>query len=183
MRSILLTGLGLLTFASTPVRAFSQGSPICEVNTLPLVEMSPTLADPPPQGWVLQGPMRFVPGSPITIRIAHPDPTRRVRGVLLWARSGPFQGAGRFEVGDGSRWQYIPAPADCGEWAVSHVDAQPKPQSTLSFQWRADASLPTILRAFLVEDCSAPEGCRDQQALTPVLQLQPALFVDGFETP
>lgn len=183
MRSTGILAFTLLALPALPAWAFSQGSPICEVNSLPLLEMSTSLADPPPQGWVLQAPSRFVPGASISVRIQHPDPTRRVRGVLLWARSGPFSGAGRFEVGDGTRWQYIPAPASCGEWAISHVDAQPKPQSMLAFSWTTSEALPVILRAFVIEDCVAPQGCRDQQALTPVLQLQPALFIDGFEPP
>ena len=171
----------LLLCLCAPAWGFSQGSPVCEVNSLPLVEMSPTLADPPPVGWTLQAPLRYVPGTPITVALRHPDPGRRVRGVLLWARSGPLQGAGRFDTGSGDLWQYIPAAAGCGQWAISHVDATPKAQTLLRFRWTADAALPTILRAFLIEDCSAAQGCRDQQALTPVLQLQPALFIDGFE--
>jgi hypothetical protein len=173
--------LVLCLLAPAPAHAFSQGSPICEVNSLPLIEMSPTLADPAPQGWTLQAPPRFMPGAAVSVRITHPDAARRVRGVLLWSRSGPFAGAGRFEVGNGDLWQYIPAPADCGQWALSHVDAQPKPQAVLQFQWTGADAIPVILRAFLIEDCAAAQGCRDQQALTPVLQLQPALFFDGFE--
>lgn len=161
--------------------AFSAGSPICEVNILPLTEMSPTLADPAPFGWELRSSsVVYVAGQPIALRVRHPDPSKRVRGVLLFAKSGPFTGAGRFELPPG--YQYIPAPASCGEWAISHTNSAPKEQEDLQFEWQPGSDGTVIVRAFLIEDCAAPNGgCRDQQALTQVLVLQQALFVDGFE--
>lgn len=176
-----------LTLATllTPLAAlaFSQGAPICEVNTLPLIEMSPTLANPAPEGWTLVVPERFALGRPLLIQLRNADPTRRARGVLLWAKSGPATGAGSFALPGNGRWQHIPAPANCGLWAISHTDNQPKLQSELSFEWVSVEYSSAILRAFVIEDCSAPQGCRDQQALTPITLVQPALFFDGFEPP
>ena len=163
--------------------AFSQGAPICEVNTLPLIEMSPTLANPAPEGWTLAVPERFALGRPVLIQLRNTDPTRRARGVLLWAKSGPATGAGSFALPGNGRWQHIPAPANCGLWAISHTDNQPKSQAELSFEWVSVDYSSAILRAFVIEDCSAPQGCRDQQALTPITLVQPALFFDGFEPP
>jgi hypothetical protein len=161
--------------------ANSQGSPICEVNTLPLIEMSPTLANPAPQGWTLIAPARFFPGRAVELRLAHPDPQRRARGVLIWAKAGQFEGAGSFALPANGRWAYIPAPALCGTWAISHTDNQPKSLDALVFQWTGSGAQGVILRAFIIEDCSHPAGCRDQQALTPIVFLEAGLFADGFE--
>jgi hypothetical protein len=163
------------------VSANAQGSPICEVNALPLVEMSPTLATPAPQGWTLIAPPRFIPGQPVELRLAHPDPQRRARGVLIWAKASQFAGAGSFALPANGRWAYIPAPANCGTWAMSHTDNQPKSLDQLVFQWTGSGVQGVILRAFIIEDCSHPAGCRDQQALTPIIFLEAGLFDDGFE--
>lgn len=164
--------------------AFSQGAPICEVNALPLVEMSPTLASPPPTGWSLAVSQHaYVPGRPLRVRVVQPDADKRARGVLVYARTGPSSGAGNFALPAGGLYQYIPAPAECGQWALSHTSAAPKAPDEM--QW--DYSVPTasgtvILRAFLIEDCGEPSGgCRDHQALTPVLVLPEAIQLDGFE--
>lgn len=164
--------------------AFSQGAPICEVNTLPLVEMSPTLASPPPTGWTLAASMRaYVPGRPLRVRVQHADPGKRARGALVFAKRGPTTGAGSFALPPGGAWQYIPAPAECGEWALSHTSGEPKAPADM--QWDYSVAAPVgslILRAFLIEDCAQPAGgCRDQQALTPVLVLPEAIALDGFE--
>ena len=161
--------------------AFSLGAPICEVNTLPLVEMSSTLASPPPTGWVLQTRAYYQPGQPQTLRVRNNvDALRRVRGVLIWAKASQFTGAGSFAVG--SLYQYIPAPAECGQWALSHNSATPKTQAELEFTWTAPESGTPILRAFLIEDCGLASGdCRSWQALTPVKALYEAVFVDGLE--
>jgi hypothetical protein len=161
--------------------ANSQGSPICEVNALPLIEMSPTLATPAPQGWTLVAPARFIPGQPVELRLAHPDPQRRARGVLIWAKAGQFAGAGSFALPANGRWAYIPAPANCGTWAISHTDNQPKSLDQLVFHWTGSGAQGVILRAFIIEDCSHPAGCRDQQALTPIAFLEAGLFADSFE--
>jgi len=174
----------LLATCGLPLEALanSQGSPICEVNALPLVPMSPTLANPPPQGWTLQAPARFLPGTPIQLRLHHPDPSRRARGVLIWAKAGIAAGAGTFSVPGDGRWSYIPAPAACGTWALSHTDSQPKTQDQLVFEWTGDGDGSVVVRAFLIEDCSHPAGCRDQQALTPVVLIEAGLFANGFES-
>lgn len=166
-----------------PLSAFgnSQGSPICEVNSLPLVPMSPTLANPPPQGWTLQAPPRHFPGRPVQLRLQHPDPMRRARGVLIWAKASATLGAGAFALPANGRWAYIPAPADCGTWALSHTDSQPKTLDQLAFEWTGDPGTGAILRAFVIEDCSHPAGCRDQQALTPIVFIEAGVFADGFE--
>ena len=173
----------LAAACATPAHALanSQGSPICEVNALPLVQMSPTLANPPPQGWTLQAPSLHYPGTPIQLRLHHPDPARRARGVLIWAKAGIATGAGTFAVPGNGRWSYIPAPAECGTWALSHTDSQPKTQDQLVFEWTGDASVGAVLRAFLIEDCTHPAGCRDQQALTPIVFIEAGVFRDGFE--
>jgi len=164
-----------------PAGAFSLGAPICEVHTLPLVEMSSTLASPPPTGWVLQTRAWYQPGQPQTVRVRNSvDALRRVRGVLIWAKAGQFTGAGSFAAGP--LYQYIPAPAVCGQWALSHNSATPKTQADLEFIWTAPESGTPILRAFLIEDCGLASGdCRSHQALTPVKALYEAVFVDGLE--
>jgi hypothetical protein len=163
-------------------QAFSQGSPICEVNGLPLQEMSPTLASPPPAGWKLRVPgAAYMAERPLRVRITHPNPAVRARGILLWAKAGPFSGAGHF-LADTGMFQYVPAPADCGLWALSHTDAEPKPLADLGFWWLPPASGVVVMRAFVIQDCDAPAGCRDQQALTPLLVLEPKLFFDSFES-
>jgi len=80
---------------------------------------------------------------------------------------------------DGS-WQLVPPPAPCGQWAITHRNALPKPQSELRFQWLSDEADQTLFRAFLIEDCG-PTDCRAHQALTPILILERALHRNGFE--
>jgi hypothetical protein len=177
---LLLVAIGAA--GANPAGAFSSGSPLCEVlEPLPLVAMSPTLAQPPPEGWRLRVDARFYyPGRPVRVQVVHPDPSRRARGVLLWARSGPTTGAGRFQL-PASGYQYIPASSNCGEWALSHDSGEGKPQAAMRFFWEPDAAPSAILRAFLVEDCGLPPGgCMDQQALTPIVALERGLFRDGF---
>lgn len=160
--------------------AFSQGSPICEVLQLPLVEMSPTLAQPPPTGWQLTSDsMAYQAGEPITLRIVHAQP-KSVRGVLLWSKQSPQLGSGQFLVNANGPWQHIPPPAPCGQWALSHRNALPKPQSELHFQWLPDGADQTLFRAFIIEDCGLTD-CRAHQALTSFLVLERALYRNGFE--
>ncbi len=161
--------------------AFSQGSPICEVAQLPLVEMSPTLASPPPAGWRLEiaRPV-FMTGRPVRVRVVNAEVGRRALGVLAWARDATLQGAGSWQF-DPERFQTVPPPAGCGDWAITHRDAQSKPQDQLVFRWLPAAESEVILRAFLIEDCGMPGACRAHQALTPVVALRPALFFDSFE--
>lgn len=163
------------------VAAFSQGSPICEVGQLPLVEMSPTLASPPPAGWRLETARPvFMSGRPVRVRLVNADAGRRALGVLAWARDATLQGAGSWQF-DPERFQTVPPPAGCADWAITHRDAQPKAQDQLVFHWLPAAQVDVILRIFLIEDCGAPGGCRAHQALTPVVALRPALFFDSFE--
>lgn len=178
----------LLCGAQPWVHAFSSGSPVCEVNALPLVPMSPVLIQPPPSGWRLVVPEpRYRSGKANEVRVVHADPTRRVRGVLLFAKSGPLNGAGRFILPSPSPlFGFIPfVPGnDCGEWAVSHLSAVPKTQDQLVFTWQADAGLDLLvgMRAFVIEDClPKPGGCRGAQALTDFVELVPTLFFDDFE--
>jgi hypothetical protein len=162
--------------------AFSTGSPICEVNTLPLIEMSPSLSNPAPQGWSLRTERAFyLPGQTLTIRVAHPNAGKRARGILIWSKSGPTTGAGRFLLTGGPLYQYLPGSSNCGEWSVTHINAEAKTLDQLSFLWEAPPEGSVLLRAFLIEDCMDPLGCRAYQALTPPLVLTPALFFDGFE--
>lgn len=164
-----------------PAAAFSQGSPICEVLQLPLVEMSPALAQPPPSGWRLSAETTaYQAGQTVTLRIFNPLP-KSVRGVLLWAKQGAQQGSGAFLVAPSGLWQHIPAPAGCGEWAVSHRNASPKQQGDLQFQWIADGNAgQTLFRAFLIENCGQLD-CRAHQALTSFLILERVLHQNGFE--
>jgi hypothetical protein len=175
--------LGLLALLPTAAAGFSQGSPICEVNTLPLTAMSPTLADPAPQGWSLQLPDKHAPGRAVQIRVINGDPTRRARGVLLWVKSGPAAGAGSFSIPGSGLWQYVPPPVQCGTWAIAHTDGSAKTQDQLVFEWTSSEAISVIVRAFVIEDCTQQGGCRDQQALTPIGHIDPALFFDGFEPP
>lgn len=182
-RCMLALGCVLLSLRSD---AFSQGSPICEVNTLPLIEMSATLSDPPPVGWTLSAPRNYyVPGRMVRFQVQQPNPAKRALGVLIWAKSAPFVGAGSFMLDAGGLYQFVPAPAPCAQWALSHVSPAPKSPAQLRFDWlppNAGASNGVVIvRAFLIEACGVSGGCRAHQALTPVLVLQPALFVDGFE--
>lgn len=166
---------------SAPAQAFSQGSPICEVQQLPLVEMSPTLAQPPPSGWRLESDRSaYTPGNRVRVRIVNTSP-KAVRGVLLWARQSPQSGSGEFLIAPEAPWQFVPAPATCQAWALTHRNAQPKAQSELVFDWKAGDAPQTLIRAFLVEDCGDTD-CRAYQALTSIIVLERALQIDGFET-
>ncbi len=166
--------------------AFSSGSPVCEVNALPLVPMSPVLSDPAPSGWALTAAApAYLAGQVLELSLRHPDPTRRARGVLIWTKSGPFSGAGSFVPAlAAGRWRLVGgAMPDCGEWALTHADAMPRPLDALRFAWRAPpAGLQAVIaRAFVIEDCGSPAGCRAAQALTPILVLDEAIWFDGFE--
>lgn len=184
-RSCLARRIAALTLTLIPVTgsAFSLGAPICEVNTLPLIEMSSTLASPPPAGWVLETRPYYQPGQVQTLRVRNTvDPLRQARGILIWAKLGPFTGAGSFATGP--LYQYIPAPAVCGEWALSHNSGTPKTQSELVFPWTAPEAGTPILRAFIIEECGLGTGaCRSYQALTPLKALYEAIHVDGLEDP
>ncbi len=173
----------VLLLAASDSFGFSLGSPICEVNSLPLTEMSPTLASPPPSGWTLETERAyFSPGASLRVRVRHPSPLKQARGILLWAKRSQFLGGGRFELPASGAFQYIPAPAACGEWAISHVNATPKSLDDLQFDWIPDTTAPVILRAFIIEECFQPSGgCRDQQALTPIVVLEEGVLVNGFE--
>jgi len=177
-----LLAMGACLLFSTSLLAFSSGSPVCEVNSLPLTPMSPVLSDPPPTGWSLV-PERgsYVPDVALKLKIRNINPSKRARGVLLWAKSGPNSGAGRFILPSSGLFQYLPAFANCAEWALAHVSSVAKTQDQLAFAWLAPASGPLIMRAFLIEDCTTVGGCRAHQALTDIVLLQEALFVDGFE--
>ncbi|MEM9305052.1 MAG: reeler domain-containing protein [Pseudomonadota bacterium] len=163
--------------------ANARGSPVCEVDRLPLAPMSPVLASPPPTGWRLElDEPRYFPGELLTVRVVNADPERLVRGVLLWAKLGGSTGAGSFVLPDGERYQYIPAPAQCETWAISHTDATPRTQDELVFEWQPPERGSVIIRAFLIEECGAPPGgCRSSQALTPILSISGGLFRSGFE--
>lgn len=164
--------------------AFSLGAPICEVQSLPLAPMSPTLATPVPTGWQLRvADPRYIPGRPMRIEVTNVDPSKRARGVLIWAKSGPVTGIGVFS-GDAALYQTIPpALAPCGEWAMSHTSNTPKTQAQLHFDWTAPAgaTATVLFRAFVIVDCDDPQGCRSHQALTPVMVKQAGLFFDDFE--
>lgn len=186
MRVLLPLLLGLLLCA--PARAFSGGSTVCEVNQLPLLEMASVLRQPPPTGWTLRVDSdAWYPGAMRRFRIEHVDPARRVRGVLLWVKGSVFGtpvGAGRFlDPGVGSRFQWV--GGGCGQWSLTHRDAQPKTQSELLFAWQAPAApapADLVVRAFLIEDCDPLPGvCRDAQALTDFLALREVVFAEGFE--
>ncbi len=164
--------------------AFSQGSPICQVNTLPLREMATTLVSPPPTGWTLSVDGNgYRAGRPSVVHLRNEDPLRMARGVLIWALSGAGVGAGQFELPAGGEFQFIPAPANCGQWAISHTQATVKDQAELVFLWNPPTSGSVIMRAFVIEDCTPAEDCRSWQALTPILALSPipVVFADGFE--
>ena len=142
--------------------------------------MSPTLASPAPSGWVLQ-PRRsiFYEGQTVRLDISNSDPAKTALGALIWAISGPSQGTGAF-LADGSLYQHVPLPAECGQWALTHTMPTPKSQEMLRFSWVGGSDDSVIVRAFLIEDCGIPGGCRSYQALTPFLSLQRVLFFDSF---
>lgn len=175
-----------LTLGAGSARAFSGGSPVCDVQSLPLLPMANAVSSPVPIGWSLRVDSAFYQaGSPVEVRIGNADPLKRVRGVLLWAKtSSDFQPAGSFLVGPGSMYQHVP-PGNgvfCQQASITHIDASPRQQSTLVFSWSPPASgLDVQLRAFLIEDCALPFGCRGAQALTQTLLLSEAIFRAGFE--
>jgi hypothetical protein len=98
--------------------------------------------------------------------------------------SGPSGSAGRFALDRAGLYQHIPAPAQCGQWALSQTSTAVKSQPDLVFDWTPPASGgAVILRAFLIEDCGQrSDGCRSHRALPPVTVLVEALFVDGPES-
>ncbi len=172
----------LLLAAPISSHAFSLGSPVCEVTSLPLMPMSPTLASPPPAGWRLATTRTiYVPGRPVTVRVTHPATDQTALGILIWAKRGFSTGAGAFLV-DGGLYQHVPLPADCGTWAATHTSPVVKTLHELTFSWLPDESGEVILRAFIIENCGAPGGCRSYQALTPIHVLRLVLFFDSFET-
>ena len=181
----LIAALGSLTLANGAF-ANSFGSPVCEVNSLPLTPMASSVSNPVPVGWSLRTDSpNYLSGMPLEIRIGNLDPLKRVRGVLLWAKtSADFQPAGSFLVGPGSMWQFIP-PGNgvfCQQASISHMDSAPKQQSTLVFSWTPPANNADVqLRAFLIEDCALIAGCRGAQTLTQTLVLGEAVFKDRFE--
>ncbi len=162
--------------------AFSLGSPVCDVAALPLVPMSPTLASPPPAGWRLETTRPiYMSGRPVQVRVVHPASTQMALGVLIWAKRDFSSGAGQFVV-DGGLYQHVPLPAECGQWAATHTSPVPKSLGDLTFSWLPGDRGEVILRAFLIEACGVPAGCRGHQALTPIVALRPAIFFDSFQT-
>jgi hypothetical protein len=177
-----------LLVSAPAAHAFSSGSPVCEVNTLPLVPMSPVLISPPPTGWRVEvAEPRFFAGRLTRVRVVNSDPAKRARGVLLFAKSGPLTGAGGFVLPSPSPlFGFIPfvPGSDCGQWAVTHLSAEPKTQSQLVFDWAPEPTLDLLvaLRAFVIEDClPSAGGCRGAQALTEVTELVPTVFFGDFE--
>lgn len=176
-----------MSVAPGSVGAFSIGSPICEVAQLPLLEMSTTLSNPPPAGWTVRSSQpAFEPGGLLTLRIQNVDPGRRARGIVIWTKSGPTTGFGQFAIPANGEFQYVPPPAFCQQWSLTHTNGMPKEQSELQFPWTAPLESPAgavIARAFIIEDCvpDPKTGCRSHQALTPFLLMPEAMFLDGFE--
>jgi Reeler domain len=171
-------------FITSPsASAFSIGAPVCEVATLPLLPMSNFVVSPPPTGWTLQvDRLIFVPGQPMQIRVRNNNPIKNVKGVLLWAKQNSTTGAGNFIPPVSGLFRFAGDSAgQCGEWAITHNTAASKTQADLVFDWMPPADGTTFMRAFVIEDCGLVGGCRAWQALTQILVLQPALFVDGFE--
>jgi hypothetical protein len=164
--------------------AHSFGSPRCEINSLPVTEMSATLADPAPSGWQISNVDGAAwPGRSMTIRVTNTDPLKQARGILVWARRNGSTPSGSFQPDTSGLFQWIPtALASCGEASISHTSRSPKSQAQLSFEWTPDVGGNSIVRAFVIEDCGAPEAdCRAWQALTPFLVIPGAIFVDGME--
>lgn len=167
--------------------AFSFASPICEVAQLPLLEMSPALSNPPPSGWTLSASQpAFEPGGTLTLQVRNVDPQRRARGILIWTKSGFTTGFGRFVIPANSLFQYVPPPAFCEQWSLTHTNNLPKDQANLRFEWTAPLEPPAgavVARAFIIEDCvpDPKTGCRSYQAITPFLLMPEAMFLDGFE--
>jgi Reeler domain len=166
-----------------PSFASSTGAPVCEVATLPLLAMSNFVVNPPPTGWTLQvDRLIFVPGQPMQIRVRNNNPIKNVKGVLLWAKQNSTTGAGNFIPPVSGLFRFAGDSVGlCGEWAITHNTAASKTQADLVFDWMPPADGTTFMRAFVIEDCGLVGGCRAWQALTQILVLQPALFVDGFE--
>ncbi len=176
-----MTSLGLLLLLSLPANRL--GSPICEVNQLPLVPMSSTLSSPPPDGWRLHSNRAVTSsGAGLRFTVSHPNTNQKLRGILVWVKRGDGTGGvGSFTTS--ATFQHIPPPANCEQWALSHNNSDPKRWQDLSFEWTAPANLDEttlIARAFIIEDCNQP-SCRSFQALTNVLEINTAMFVNGYE--
>ena len=181
--------LVVVSMAMAPgvARAFSFASPICEVAQLPLLEMSSTLSNPPPSGWTVNASQpAFEAGGTLTLQVRNIDPQRRARGIVIWTKSGSTTGFGRFAIPANDLFQYVPPPAFCQQWSLTHTNGLPKDQADLRFAWTAPLESPAgavIARAFIIEDCvpDPKAGCRSYQAITPFLLMPEAMFLDGFE--
>lgn len=178
----------LTLLCSTQARAFSSGSTVCEVDALPFAPMASVLRQPAPAGWRLRSEAdSWYPGALRRLRLEHPDPTRRARGVLVWVKGNSFGspvGAGQFlDLGVSDLYQF--SLASCDQWSLTQRDAQPKTQDQLLFAWQAPMAGGLgflAARAFVIEDCSAfSGGCRDAQALTEIVSLREVVFAEGFE--
>jgi Reeler domain len=181
--SIFGTSIFSTSIFSTSAWANSVGSPVCEVASIPFAPMSSVIGSPEPVGWTLASTARvYRPGDAITVRIVNTDPTKRVRGALIWAKFDDFSPAGIFQVGPGNLWQYIPPGpnAQCAQASISHTSSAPKAQSELVFSWTPPAQGDVRMRAYLIEDCLL-SSCRSFQALTQVLALPEAFLLSGFE--
>jgi hypothetical protein len=187
MKQILpMVGLLFSIVLQQTANAHSFGSPRCEITSLPVTEMSASVANPAPTGWQINSTGAHAwPGRAMTLRVTNTDPAKQARGVLVWARRNGSSPSGSFQPDAAGLFQWIPtALGNCGEASISHTGRQPKNQAQLTFEWTPDAVGTSIVRAFIIEDCGAPEtDCRAWQALTPVHVIPGAVFVDGLESP
>ncbi len=168
---------------SSFVWGFSQGAPICDVASLPLLPMSSTVASPPPTGWTLTpSSTAYYNNGMLSFQVRNTNATKRARGILIWSKNFALDSVGSFQIGPGSSFDYInPALANCGQASISHTTNTPKNQADLNFNWNPPTlAEPVIVRAFIIEDCPI-SNCRSYQALTPIVEIDQGFFRDGLE--
>jgi hypothetical protein len=144
----LLVGAAALLL-SVCASAYRNGAPVCQVDLATMSSSNMGSSNlTSPNGWALQGPATYSPGSPITVSLSNGSAGRQFRGLLLWAETGGAGGLGTWVVDDGA----FRNPDGCA-WSLTHSSAEAKAQRSFSFRPPSAGTGPLVFRAFVVEEC------------------------------